>query len=366
MPGDSRLVTENFLRLNFTPKSGITPGTNDTLHMSCDQILSRYSVAISGVTTTGARLPGQNQLSSSLTTPTVTTAIVTYITDTTATAGGTVTDGGDVTARGVCYGTSLNPTISGNYTTDGSGSGTFSSSITGLSTNTKYYVRAYATVGSTTYYGDNEELHTSSYYTSGYGKLYNQYAAKNSRNIASSNWKLPTRSELDELISDAGGGTIAGGRLKQTGTSHWMSPNTGASNYYSFNAVGSGFIDKNTSVGALASIAEYWAVEDGVVMVLQYNSEEAYTGTNVPVNRGCSIVLLMIDSSNWEAGDLYTGNDGKTYATVMINDKVWLAEPLKETQYRDNTTIPEVQNMETWTSLTSGAYHYFNNNSSLE
>ena len=62
MAGDSRITTENFLRLNFTPKSGITAGTDDLIAMSCDQILARYQVSISGVTTTGTRLPAQNQL----------------------------------------------------------------------------------------------------------------------------------------------------------------------------------------------------------------------------------------------------------------------------------------------------------------
>ena len=60
------IVTENYCRLNFTPKSGVTPGTNDTLAMSCDQIAARYNVTISGVTTTGNRCPAQNELTASV------------------------------------------------------------------------------------------------------------------------------------------------------------------------------------------------------------------------------------------------------------------------------------------------------------
>lgn len=62
MAGDNRLVTENFLRLNFIAKPGVTPGMNDTLAMSCDQVLSRYQVSISGVTGSGNRMPAQNQI----------------------------------------------------------------------------------------------------------------------------------------------------------------------------------------------------------------------------------------------------------------------------------------------------------------
>ncbi|NCA78014.1 MAG: hypothetical protein EOM90_16935, partial [Alphaproteobacteria bacterium] len=87
----------------------------------------------------------------------VTTTAALSITATSAVSGGTVTsDGGyAVTARGVCWGTSANPTISGNHTTDGSGTGTFISSITGLSANTLYHVRSYATNAVGTFYGED-------------------------------------------------------------------------------------------------------------------------------------------------------------------------------------------------------------------
>lgn len=81
----------------------------------------------------------------------------------TATSGGNVTsDGGvSVTARGVCWSTSANPTISGSHTTDGSGIGTFTSSLTGLSASSTYHIRAYATNSSSvTYYGDDLQFTT--------------------------------------------------------------------------------------------------------------------------------------------------------------------------------------------------------------
>ncbi|KKP52084.1 MAG: hypothetical protein UR43_C0015G0020 [candidate division TM6 bacterium GW2011_GWF2_33_332] len=90
--------------------------------------------------------------------PNVSTADVTSIDYTTATCGGTITsDGGDpVTARGVCWKTSSGPTTSDSKTIDGSGIGTFVSSITSLSPGTLYYVRAYATNGAGTSYGDEK------------------------------------------------------------------------------------------------------------------------------------------------------------------------------------------------------------------
>lgn len=88
--------------------------------------------------------------------PTLTTATVTSISQNTATSGGNITSngGGIVTERGVCWSTTANPTILGNKTIDGSGSGVFVSNLTGLTSSTLYYVRAYATNSAGTSYGN--------------------------------------------------------------------------------------------------------------------------------------------------------------------------------------------------------------------
>ena len=87
----------------------------------------------------------------------VTTTAASSIGLATATSGGNITaDGGSsVTARGVCWATAANPVATGLHTTDGSGLGTFTSSITGLSANSTYHVRAYATNANGTYYGED-------------------------------------------------------------------------------------------------------------------------------------------------------------------------------------------------------------------
>lgn len=84
-----------------------------------------------------------------------TTSDVVDITAKNATNGGTISnDGGNlITARGVCWKTSPNPTINDSKSSDGTGAGLFSSYITGLAPNTTYYVRAYATNSTGTAYG---------------------------------------------------------------------------------------------------------------------------------------------------------------------------------------------------------------------
>lgn len=87
--------------------------------------------------------------------PTVTTEEVTNISSSSAVSGGNISsDGGfSITARGICISTSHNPTINNTHTTDGTGTGKFTSYLTDLSSNTTYYIRAYATNSAGTSYG---------------------------------------------------------------------------------------------------------------------------------------------------------------------------------------------------------------------
>jgi uncharacterized protein (TIGR02145 family) len=87
--------------------------------------------------------------------PSVSTSSVTNITSVSAIAGGMVTaaGGGTVLARGVAYATSINPTLLGSFTYNGQGTGSYSSTLSGLSASTTYYVRAYASNSVGTAYG---------------------------------------------------------------------------------------------------------------------------------------------------------------------------------------------------------------------
>lgn len=102
------------------------------------------SVVISGTVTGVAADP-----------PTISTTTPIYISTTYLTTGGNIaTDGGaDVTARGVCWNKTGNPTTSDSKTSDGVGVGAFISKPTGLTPNTKYFIRAYAINASGTSYG---------------------------------------------------------------------------------------------------------------------------------------------------------------------------------------------------------------------
>jgi uncharacterized protein (TIGR02145 family) len=260
--------------------------------------------------------------------PVLTTDTVSSVTQTSAQSGGNITDDGGsaVTARGVCWNTSENPTLLNSYTSDGSGTGTFTSNITGLAPATRYYLRAYATNSVGTSYGNHISFETSwdnsqisdydgnfystvqigsqiwmgenlktTHYSNGtplidgtgvteisgdyttkywfvfgdnpdnkntYGLLYTWAAIMNGasgtdanpsgvQGVCPAGWHVPSDEEWKQMeiylgmgASEADNqewrGTDEGGKLKEAGTAHWNSPNTGATNASGFTALGGG------------------------------------------------------------------------------------------------------------------------------
>lgn len=94
--------------------------------------------------------------------PVITTGTVSSINLTTAVSGGTISSdgGGPISAKGVCWSVSVNPTTADFITTNGSGSNDFTSNLSGLLTGTTYYVRAYATNSAGTTYGNQVSFNT--------------------------------------------------------------------------------------------------------------------------------------------------------------------------------------------------------------
>ena len=181
----------------------------------------------------------------------------------------------------------------------------FVSQITGLASNTTYYVRAYATNSVGTAYGEERSFTTlppsgaivtdidgnvyttvtigsqvwlkenlkTTHYRNGdaiatglndaawgsavtgaysiyanapandnvYGKLYNWYAAVDPRNIAPAGWHVPSEAEWITLTGFLGGLDEAGGKMKEAGFAHWNSPNTDATNSSGFTGLPGGF-----------------------------------------------------------------------------------------------------------------------------
>ncbi len=296
----------------------------------------------------------------------VTTTAVTGIALTAAVSGGSVsTDGGSaVTARGVCWATTANPVATGNHTTDGTGTGTFVSNITGLSANTLYHVRAYATNANGTYYGADLTFTT----------LCGVYTLPFTESFSGSS--IPTCwSQLDNQ---------GGGQIWQFGTITGQSPNpslTGNYAYLNSDAYGSGFsqnadlISPTIDMSGFSSVnlqfKHYFKSYTGSSGTLSYSINngstwtviQTYTATSAtnPVTFNQAIAGAVGQSAvkfKWN----YTGSFGYYWAIDDINITGTGVVTLAVTPANQNVTPPAgttpfaVTTTANWTATSDAAW----------
>jgi uncharacterized protein (TIGR02145 family) len=258
--------------------------------------------------------------------PVLTTTAVTEISINSAKSGGKITlDGGStITTAGICWSTEPVPTINNSKSTDALNSGEFVSSLTGLNPGVTYYVRAYATNGAGTGYGNEVSFTTfeetfpvsdfdgniyntvrignqvwmaenlkSVNYADGkpisgvyayndddakvsvYGRLYTWDAVMNgaasNNNVPSgvqgacpNGYHVPSIAEWNVMLSELGGESVAGGKLKATGTvengnGYWFAPNAGATNSSGFSALPGGWREEDDSYQVLGYTGFWWS-----------------------------------------------------------------------------------------------------------
>jgi uncharacterized protein (TIGR02145 family) len=95
-----------------------------------------------------------------------------------------------------------------------------------------------------------------------YGYLYNWYAVNDSRNIAPEGWHVPTDDEWQILVDYLGGSFVAGGKMKESGTAHWPSPNTDATNESGFTALPGGYRYRNGTSHHMGYYAYFWSATE--------------------------------------------------------------------------------------------------------
>ena len=250
---------------------------------------------------------------------TLTTSTVTSIGLATAVSGGNITadGGGAVSARGVCWATTANPIATDSHTTDGTGTGIFTSNLTGLTAGTTYHVRAYATNSAGTAYGNDLSFTT------------NPASLPTLTTNAMSSILVTTAASGGNITADGGGAVTARGVCWATTASPTISNNV------TTNGTGTGIFTSNLT-GLTAGTTYYL---------------RAYATNSAGTAYGSQVVF------NTKIADI----DGNTYNIVHIGTQVWMAENLATTRYSNNTPIPNVTDNAAWSALITPAYCWFNN-----
>lgn len=264
------------------------------------------------------------------TVPQLTTNNITNITLTTASSGGNITsDGGDaVTARGIVWNTATAPTVNlSTKTSDGTGIGDFSSSITNLVPSNTYFVRAYATNSVGTAYGNELSFTTGA------------IVLPSLSTTAVTDITTTSAVSGGNVTGDGGGTITARGLVWSTTQNPTIALTTKTTD-------GTGLGNYVSNLTTLAQNTTYYAKA--------FATNSAGTAYGNQVEFKTNAVPITVTDADWNV-----------YKTIKIGNQLWMAENLKTTKYCNGDAIPNVTNPSQWDNLTTGAYVFPDNNSSL-
>lgn len=343
--------------------SGLNPGTTYWVRAyATNSEGTGYGVQIKLVTLTSIGIP------------TVSTSQVNNTTSSAAVSGGNVISegGATVTSRGIVWSTSQNPSLETNegFTTDGSGAGVFYSSLSNLTPQTVYYVKAYATNSEGTSYGNEVSFETTEEVVVTTNTIIVNDTSAALGNEITIEVEMENQSDIVAFQMDfvlPEGFSYVDGSYTLSNRSQEHTPGqsilTGnVLRVLAYSAV------NNTFTGNSGILFTFELATPQTVGTWELNATNVnLTNTdfeNVFDEAQSGTITLYESSPNGQPCPgipTVTDIDGNVYNTVQIGDQCWMKENLKTTHYKDGSEIPTNYDNTTWSNLTEGAYDIYQN-----
>jgi len=118
-------------------------------------------------------------------------------------------------------------------------------------------------------------------YLSAYGRLYTWYAVTDSRGVCPTGWHVPADDEWSTLINILGGDSVAGAKLKETGTTHWFAPNAFSTNESGFTALPGGYRTQDGMFRNILFRGVWWSATESNIPTNAYDRQLDYNSVNV-------------------------------------------------------------------------------------
>lgn len=314
--------------------------------------------------------------------PTLITTRITHISSNRAKSGGEITDdgGADITARGVCWSTSQSPTIANSKTNDGIEVGQFTSNLIDLEPNTHYFVRAYATNSMGTSYGEEISFKTANF----------DIPLNSGWNLISTYIKPQAPDTMNNVMSEISNNLLI---AKNNGGQVFIPS-------YEINTIGrwdvtQGYLVYMSAVDTLSIFGSEVVPSEtpiqlsagwntiGYLRNAEFSAEQSFTSitdnNNLLIAKTLDGKVYIPSYSINTIGNLKPGvgykvyvsnpdilyyNSGTVnYETVTIGTQEWKLKNLDVTHYRNGDPIPQVTDPTQWANLTTGAWCYYNNDS---
>ena len=210
-----------------------------------------------------------------------------------------------------------------------------------------------------------------------YGYLYNGYIFDGFASGSLINdLHVPSDSEFTTLSTYLGGVSVAGGKMKETGLDHWLTPNTGATNSSGFTGIGGGYRRYSDGLYTLLKNQGYYWTSTHYSSTnlfhrnLNYNDDNLSTfsfgqSKKYGFSIRCMRDLTTQEQTDYSDGDVVetkTDYDGNNYNVIRTGTQGWTQTNLKTTHYLTGASMTKVTDATTWAAKTSEAYCSYGNN----